>query len=131
MHLTNFMGRSGMKTAAEKLRTPRLIDAAVGTAITGLVALAASAVAQGHSWKNVVPLVFTVVLLTIAGFFGVRAGILSTVAATLIFAACLFGPTGSLAVTSDSARSNLGWMLLIGIAFSFLFAPSTSGLRRH
>lgn len=131
MHLANFAGKTGMKTAAEKLWTARLMNAAIGAAISGLAAAIISAVAQGHSWKDMVPLVFIVVLLVVAGFFGARAGILGTVLAALIFASFLFAPGGSLSVTSDSARANLGWMLLLGIAFSFLFAPPTSGLRRH
>jgi K+-sensing histidine kinase KdpD len=87
--------------------------------------------AENHPWKDVVPLVFTVVLLVVAAIFGFRAGVLGTVLAALVFAAFLFGPTRSLGVASDSARSNLGWMLLIGLVFSFLFAPPTSGFRRH
>lgn len=120
-----------MKAAAEKLRATRLLDAAIGAAISGLSAIVATAVAEGHPWKDMVPLVFTVVLLIIAGIFGFRAGVLGTVLAALVFAAFLFSSRGSFDVPSDAARSNLGWMLLIGIVFSFLFAPSTSGLRRH
>jgi len=48
-----------------------------------------------------------------------------------VFAAFLFAPTGSVSVANESARANLGWMLLIGIGFSFLFAPPGSGFRRH
>lgn len=131
MHLAHFISRSGVKTAAEKLRTARLLEAAIGAAISGLAAIAATMVAENHPWKDMVPLVFTVVLLVVAALFGVRAGVLGTVLAALVFAAFLFGPTGNLNVASDSARSNLGWMLLIGLVFSFLFAPPTSGLRRH
>jgi K+-sensing histidine kinase KdpD len=131
MHLTNFAGRSGIKNAAHKLRDTRLMNAAIGAAISGLGAVVTSAIAQGHSWKNLVPLVFVVVLLVIAGVFGARAGIMGTVLAALIFASLLFAPDGSIRVASDTARANLGWMLLIGIVFSFLFAPPTSGLRRH
>ena len=131
IHLPHLISRTGVKTAAEKLRTCRLLDAAIGAAISGLSAIAATAVAGGHPWKDMVPLVFTVVLLIIAGIFGFRAGVLGTVLAALVFAAFLFSPTGSFGVASDAARSNLGWMLLIGLVFSFLFAPPTSGLRRH
>ena len=131
MQLTDFMSRSGMKTAAEKLWAAPLMDAALGGVLGGIAAVVACAVAGGHSWKNMVPLVFTVVLLVVAAVFGSRAGILGTVLATLVFAAFLFAPTGSISVASEPARDNLGWMLLIGIAFSFLFAPPTSGLRRH
>lgn len=131
MQLANFMSRTAVKTAAEKLWTAPLMDAAIGGVLGGIAAVVASTVAGGHAWKNIVPLVFTVVLLAIAALFGARAGILGTVLAALIFAAFLFGPTGSISVANESARNNLGWMLLIGIAFSFLFAPPTSGIRRH
>jgi K+-sensing histidine kinase KdpD len=131
MHLTNFTCRSGIKSAADKIRNARLINAAIGAAISGVTAIIASAIAQGHPWKNLVPLLFVVVLLVIAGLFGARAGMIGTVLAALIFASFLFAPNGSISVASDSARANLGWMLLIGIVFSFLFAPPTSGLRRH
>lgn len=120
-----------MKTAAERISSCQLIDAAIGAVVCGLAAAITSAVAVGHSWQNMVPLVFILVLLLIAETFGARAGILGTVLAALIFAAFLFPPTRSMNIASDSARSNLGWMLLIGIAFSFLFAPPTSGFRRH
>lgn len=120
-----------MKTAADKLRSASLIDAAIGSLVCALAAVGVSAMAAGRSWQNLVPLVFVLVLLVIAGLFGARAGILGTVLAGLVFASFLFGSSGSMSAASDSARSNLGWMLLIGIAFSFLFAPPTSGFRRH
>ena len=131
MQITDFMSRTGVKTAAEKLWTAPLMDAAIGGALGGIAEIVACALAGGHSWKDMVPLIFTTVLLIIAAVFGSRAGILGTVLATLVFAAFLFAPAGSISVASESARDNLGWMLLIGIAFSFLFAPPTSGLRRH
>jgi hypothetical protein len=77
------------------------------------------------------PLIFTAVLLVIAALFGARAGILGTVLAAMVFAALLFGSVGSIHVADESARANLGWMLLIGIGFSFLFAPPASTIRRH
>ncbi len=131
MHITDLISRNSVRTAAEKLRTARLMDAAVGAAISGLAAIGATMVAESHPWKDMVPLVFTVVLLMVAALFGVRAGVIGTVLAALVFATFLLTPTGSLNVANDSARSNLGWMLLIGLAFSFLFAPPTSGLRRQ
>jgi K+-sensing histidine kinase KdpD len=131
MQFTSLISRIGIKSAAGKLWARPLVDAAIGVVLCGIAAAGASAVAAGHSWKNAVPLVFTLVLLVIAGLFGTRVGILSTVLAAVIFSGFLFAPARSLAVAGDSARSNLGWMLLIGIGFSFLFAPPTSGLRRH
>jgi K+-sensing histidine kinase KdpD len=128
--LTSFIQRTGLRTAAEKVSARRIFDAAMGGLICSVAAMAASAVAQGHSWKDSVPLIFTAMLLLIAGLFGARAGIFGTVMAALVFASFLFGPAGSIRVANEAARTNLGWMLLIGIAFSLLFAPPTSGLRR-
>ena len=131
MHITHLVSRNSVKSAAEKLRTVRLVNAAIGGAISGLAAVGATMMAEGHPWKPMVPLVFTAVLLLVAAIFGVRAGVIGTVLAALVFATFLFSPAGSLSVANDSARSNLAWMLLIGLVFSFLFAPPTSGLRRH
>ena len=131
MQFSSLVSRIGIKSAAGKLWAKPLVDAAIGVVLCGIAAAGASVVAAGHSWKHMVPLVFTLVLLFIAGLFGTRVGILSTVLAAIIFAGFLFAPVGNIGVASDTARNNLAWMLLIGIAFSFLFAPPTSGLRRH
>lgn len=131
MQLTNLINKRAVKTATDKLWTVPLMDAAVGGLICVLAAVGLSAAADGHTWKNLVPLIFTAVLLLIAALLGARAGILGTLLAAVIFASFLFGPIGSIQVANESARANLGWMLLIGIGFSFLFAPPTSGMRRH
>jgi K+-sensing histidine kinase KdpD len=106
------------------------IDFLIGALICAITALAACVLAAGHPWNVWVPLFFTGVLLLTALLFGVRAGVLGTLAAALVFAEFLFRPLGSLHVASAVARSNLGWMLLIGIALSFLFAPPTSKFRQ-
>src|SRR6516162_9849506 len=98
MQLAHLMNRTGIKDTAGKLRSAPLIDAAVGVIVCGLAALVASAVAAGHSWQNLVPLVFIVVLLVIARIFGSKAGILGTVLAALIFASFLFAPTRSISI---------------------------------
>lgn len=87
--------------------------------------------AGSHQWRVFVPLAFTLVLLVVSLIFGARAGIVGTVLAAAIFAAFLFQPVGNLSVGDTSARSNIGWMLLMGISFAFFFAPPTSGLRRQ
>jgi len=131
MQVTHLISKTAMKTAAGKLWMIPLMDAAIGGLVCALAALALSAAANGHGWKNLAPLIFTVVLLIIAGLFGSRAGIIGTVLAAMIFASFLFNPMGNIQVADESARGNLGWMMLIGIGFSFLFAPPTSGIRRH
>lgn len=112
-----------------KFRLLRRVDSAIGVLLCAVAAAGACAIAAGHSWETVVPLVFSSVLLVIALVFGVRAGVLGTIVAALVFAAFLFSPLGSIRVADTAARANLGWMLLIGVAFSFLFAPPRSGFR--
>ncbi len=106
-----------------------------GTLAGGILCFVAAIVtaifATGHPWQVCVPLVFTVVLLVVALLFGARAGVIGTLLAALVFATHLFNPMGSFRIASNAARSNLGWMLMIGIAFSFLFAPQKSSLKRE
>ena len=116
---------------SEKLSFLRRVDSLLGGLVCGIAALGVCTLAAGHPWKTVVPLVFCAVLLAVAVVFGARAGILGTLIATLVFAAVLFAPLGSFRVTNAAARANLGWMLLIGLSFSLLFAPPTSGLHRR
>jgi K+-sensing histidine kinase KdpD len=113
----------------ESLPLLQKADFTVGVLASGVAAGAACAIAAGHSWQTAVPLVFSLVLLVIALLFGVRAGVIGTVLAALVFAAFLFSPLGSIRVSNEAARANLGWMLLIGMGFSFLFAPPRSGFR--
>ena len=102
-----------------------------GALICFLAALATGAFASSHSWRAEVPLVFTIVLLLVAMIFGAWAGVLGTMLSALVFATHLFSPLGQFRIANDAARSNLGWMLMIGIAFSFLFAPQKTASRRQ
>jgi hypothetical protein len=54
------------------------------------------------------------------GHLGTITGL---VCAAMLFAVS-FQPIGSLAVASEAARANLGWMLLLGIPAAFLSAPA-------
>jgi K+-sensing histidine kinase KdpD len=103
----------------------------IGGLICGVAALGVSGIASGHSWQTDVPLGFSVVLLAVAFVFGTRAGIVGSLLAAVVFASFLFSPVRSMHVASQAARSNLGWMLLIGVSFSLLFAPPSSGLDRR
>lgn len=128
-----------MREAREKHkqhREPRFrlgtkADPIVGALLCGAAAGVATVLAGHYTWRVFVPLAFTLVLLVIALVFGARAGIIGTLLAALVFAAFLFPPLGNINVTDNGARTNIAWMLLIGFAFSFLFAPPTSGLRRQ
>jgi K+-sensing histidine kinase KdpD len=132
-HLSQAEKFDHMDMDEEIKKTPpsAIVDALVGAFLAAIAAAGTSMIASGHKWEVFVPLAFVVILLVISAFFGARAGVLATIVAALIFAAFLFRPLGKLLVTSDDARANLAWMLLLGISFSFLFAPQHSGFRRH
>jgi K+-sensing histidine kinase KdpD len=125
------MNKKELKQRIERLRRLRFVDSLIGALLCAIAAVGVSAVAAGHTWTVSVPLVFTAILLLVSSIFGSRAGILGTIMAAMIFATFLFKPMGSIHVGDEAAKSNLAWMLLLGIAFSFLFAPSTGGYRRH
>lgn len=108
-----------------------VVDSLLGSFLAAASAAGACIVAGGHKWEPLVPLAFVAILLVISAVFGFRAGIFGTIIAALIFAAFLLRPLGRLHLGSDLARANLAWMLLLGICFSFLFAPANSGFRRR
>lgn len=123
-----------MMTDSTKKKDPILLERGasfVGAALGAIAAGAASLLTAGHSWQAWVPLALSVVLLMIALYLGTRAGVWGTLLAALVFAVLLFRPLGTLRVADGPARANLGWMLLIGLTFSFLFAPPTLGIRRR
>ena len=103
----------------------------VGSFLCFVAAFLATIFAHGRAWQVDVPLPFTAVLLVVALLFGVRAGVIGTLLSALVFATHLFIPLGSIRIECITARSNLGWMLMVGIAFSFLFAPQKSSLKRE
>ncbi len=69
-----------------------------------------------------VPLAFVAVIVTLALRYGTAVGVFGSVAAALIFALLLFEPLHKFQVQSAAARANIGWMLLAGIALSYLLA---------
>lgn len=78
------------------------------------------------SFKTLLPFLFLGVIILVATRFGKIAGILGTLAATLIFATFLFQPTLSPLVEDAVARDHLIWMVLIGIILSDLLGTHTA-----
>lgn len=84
------------------------------------LALVAVHIFAEHPWRVFIPLVFISVVVLVALRFGMAAGALGGIVAALIFAYALFPPLDSFRVSDASARANLAWMLLGGVALSFL-----------
>ena len=108
-------------------RYPRsvfLIDTAIGAAFCGIIAAVLSLVMRHAGDKSLLPLIFIVVLVAAALRYGMLATILGAVLATTIFAYLLFVPVGSFKVQKGEARTNLTWMVMVGIPAAY-FAWST------
>ena len=110
------------------MRTPLLhwlctLDALIGIMLCGSAASLMAIVFHNGTSVKLVPLWFMAVLFAVALRFGFLAGVLGSTVAALIFAFFLFQPYGSLSVESLAARSNLAWMVLGGLVFSYLLAP--------
>jgi len=115
-----------IKNRVYRLPVPQSATTAVGGLLCALAAVCIGAIAAGHTWAANVPLLFCPLLIVVAEVFGSRAGTLGTVLAALVFGSLLFQGSGA----EYSARANIAWMLLIGISFSFLFAPPSANFRR-
>jgi K+-sensing histidine kinase KdpD len=106
------------------------------TSLTGVVISASSAVLisfffRGQSSKFLVTVMFLAVILIVAMRCGVLAGVLGSVIGALIFAIYLYQPLGSVAIANKAARASLAWMLLGGIAFSYLLGSNVGGRERQ
>jgi K+-sensing histidine kinase KdpD len=84
------------------------------------VLIALLAQAQGHV---LVPLGFVAIVVLLASRYGRAVGLIGTVVGALVFAYLLYPPLHSFRVADATARSNLGWMLLAGLALSHLLLP--------
>lgn len=97
----------------------------------GIVLAVAAAVSSGYAFSGrdlrvLLPLGFVAVLFLLALRYGIVVGVLGSVLSALIFAHMLFQPVGSWRIENQVARQNLAWMILGGVALSYLFAPSSS-----
>jgi K+-sensing histidine kinase KdpD len=105
-----------------------LLDTLIGALLCALTACIVALAAHKIPARTLVPLFFIAVIVLVALRFGALAGALGAFCATVIFAYFLFTPVGSFKVLKGDARTNLVWMLLIGIpAGYFAWATRTNG----
>jgi K+-sensing histidine kinase KdpD len=76
--------------------------------------------------RAAVPLLFIGIVFAVAYIFGSVAGMLGALASALVFA-YFSSPAGSFRMANASARSNLEWLLLVGIPASYLLVPDKDG----
>ncbi len=93
-----------------------------------LLVLAASAWAitliHWEPAQEVIPIAFLAMVLGLGMLFGRTVGILGSIVGALVFAYALYRPLGSLSIRDPGARADVGWMLLAGVALSYLLLPS-------
>jgi len=107
----------------KKLQRP--LNIALGTALCALLAVVASLLFARSSWRGLLPLGFVIVVLLLARRFGVTVSVTGSLAAAMIFAMMLFAPIRSPRIEDDTARMNLGWMIVGSVALSYLFYPTS------
>lgn len=93
----------------------------LGSALCAGVAFALCLTLRSSSIEDAAPLLLIPIVLLVAIRFGVLAGVVGTVASSLVFAVYLFPPLHRAAVSDPQQKSNLGWLLMAGIALSGLF----------
>jgi len=102
------------------------IDVLIGTILCAVTALVFALAFLHSENRGLLPLVFIAVLVLVSLRYCAWSAVFGGLAAALIFAYFLFTPVGSLRVNRSEARSNLGWMLLVGIPASYFL-----GTGRH
>lgn len=107
----------------------RVVGPVIAVTLCGVSAWGLSMIDWDKSSRTLVPFAFLVLVLLLGALYGRMVGILGSIVAVLVFAHSLFAPVGSLRVTEEGARSALAWMLLAGVALSYLLLPSSKERR--
>ncbi|HLY97619.1 MAG TPA: hypothetical protein VKT33_00990 [Candidatus Angelobacter sp.] len=114
----------GEKIQLNSLMTAEMSKVFAGALLGAIAAATMGAVSAGHSWQADAPLAFIFILIAIAEIFGSSAGFAGTLLSALVLA-LLLHPEATVA-----ARANIAWMVLIGVLFSFFFAPRAAVFHR-
>src|SRR5262245_13641079 len=106
-------------------RIPGVLDTIIGTLLCVSIAALLAGLFASSSIRLALPLICLAVVLAVAARFGATTGILGTVFSAIVLAYFVFSPQNSLRVADNTARNNIGSLLVGGISLSFLFAPSS------
>jgi len=100
----------------------RLISYAIGFLFCSSTAVLTIVLFSGHSHRSAVPLAFIAVAVLASMLWGTAGALTGLLAAAVLFSTFLFSPIGTPKVAEDVARTNIGWMFLLGVPLSYLFA---------
>jgi len=104
--------------------------AATGVLLAAAAAYGVARLFSGYDIKVVIPLLFIAVLFVLGLRYGIAVGVIGSLLSAAIFATTLFSPVGSFRIRDQAARQNLAWMVLAGVALSYLFGPSDSAHKK-
>ena len=115
----------GMKA---HLSLKRSVTAGLGVVICAwTAALLSFFLRGGHQAKYIAPLMLLIVVALVALRCGVIAGVAGSAVGALILAIFLYQPLGSPIIANKDARTNLSWLILGGLAFSYLLGQRSGG----
>jgi K+-sensing histidine kinase KdpD len=106
-----------------------LVLTGIGIAIIAASAALLCAIFAGRGHGAAVPIAFIVIITLVAIRCGALAGMVGALTAAVIFAYFLYKPLGTVSVDDPVARMNLAWLVLGGLACSYLLA--LPGQPRH
>jgi Kef-type K+ transport system membrane component KefB len=119
-------------TAVEQQEEPRwqwnrelfsaFLRAVVGFVVCAALSYLSALLFRASSGMEAVPFGFLVVIAITAALLGRGAGIAGTLSAAMIYSIVLFSPIGSWVIRDAAAKTNLGWMILLGISISYFIA---------
>ncbi len=78
----------------------------IGSSVCVGVAVLSVLFFRGQAGADVLPLLFLAVVLLVALYFGMLAGLVGSVASALVFAVFLFPPIGSVVIQDSAERSS-------------------------
>jgi Kef-type K+ transport system membrane component KefB len=111
--------KTPIRTVPDEKWWRRVVGPSLGIIFSAVASLLAIVAFHERPSRVFVPAAFLVVIVPVARIWGRTAGVLGTATAGLAFAFLLFNPVGSWLVNDDAARTNLGWMILGGMALSY------------
>ncbi|HUN87993.1 MAG TPA: DUF4118 domain-containing protein [Terriglobales bacterium] len=113
-----------------KLRHNQHVITSLGVVIAAWSAALLCFVFRGRNSSAIIPLAFLLVVILVALRFGALAGMLGSASAAVIFAFFLYRPIG-FRVEDPAAKMNLAWLVVGGLACSYLLAPERPNSQRH
>jgi K+-sensing histidine kinase KdpD len=112
-------------------RLKKSVITGIGVVICAWTAALLCYLFQGRQGGALAPLIFLPIVIIVAMRFGLPAGAIGSVLAAFIFAVFLYQPLGSVSVANRTARMNLAWLVLGGLACSYLLAPASTNPQHH